>query len=186
MPISAIGSALLPVVVGLALGERPSTLAVLGIVVAFPAIALISIVRDPDPSHRGGVLDGVLAGIGFGVLFIGLGQISDEAGLWPLTAMYLCSTVAVLVVAGMYRQDVLPRTRADWNATMLGPIGVAAVIAFYYATKHGLLSVVSVITALYPASTVLLAAILLKERVTAWQGLGLAFAVAAVTLVALG
>ena len=63
---------------------------------------------------------------------------------------------------------------------------MAAVIAFYYATKHGLLSVTSVITALYPASTVLLAAVLLHERVTKWQGVGLALAAVAVSLVALG
>lgn len=185
-PISAVGSALLPVVIGLALGERPSGLALIGIVLAFPAIALISIVRDPDPAHRGGVLDGVLAGTGFGVLFVALGQMSPDAGLTPLAGMYLCSTLAVIAVAVVLREEFVPREPAHWRGALLGPIGVVAVVAFYEATHHGLLSVVSVIAALYPASTVLLAALLLKERVTAWQGLGLAFAVAAVTLVALG
>ncbi len=185
-PISAVGSALLPVVIGLALGERPSGPALLGIVLAFPAIALISIVRDPDPSHRGGVVDGVLAGAGFGILFVALGQMSEDAGLTPLAGMYLCSTISVVVVAACLHQEFLPRTGADWRGVLLGPIGVVAVVAFYEATKHGLLSVVSVIAALYPASTVLLAALLLKERITAWQGLGLALAAAAVTLVALG
>lgn len=185
-PISAVGSALLPVAVGLAGGERPAALALWGIALAFPAIALISVVRDPDPSHRGGVLDGVLAGIGFGVLFVALGQMSEGAGLWPLVVMYGCSTVAVVVVAAALHESVLPRGPADWRALALGPIGVVAVVAFYVATQHGLLSIVSVIAALYPASTVLLAAVLLHERVTRWQGVGLVLAASAVTLVALG
>lgn len=185
-PISAVGTALLPVAVGVGLGERPSSLTAVGIALAFPAIALISIVRDPGPSHRGGVLDGVLAGIGFGILFISLGQVGDDSGLWPLAVMYLASTIAVVGVAAALRESVLPRSRADWRALVLGPIGVVAVLAFHEATQHGLLTVVSVIAALYPASTVLLAAVVLHERVTRWQGLGLALAVGAVSLVALG
>ncbi|HPU13316.1 MAG TPA: DMT family transporter [Aeromicrobium sp.] len=185
-PISAVGSALLPVCFGLISGERPSPTVIAGIVLAFGAIALISLVKDADPAHRGGVLDGLLAGIGFGVLFIALGQISDDAGLSPLVLMYFTSTMAVIVVAAVSRAGFVPRARSDWSAAWLGPIGVAAVIAFYYATKHGLLSVTSVITALYPASTVLLAAVLLHERVTKWQGVGLALAAVAVSLVALG
>lgn len=185
-PISAVGCALLPVAVGLGLGERPGLLASLGIVLAFPAIALISLVRDPDPSHRGGVLDGVLAGAGFGLMFIALGQVSDEAGLGPMSVLYLCSTAAVILVATAGGNTWRPVTSTDWRGALLGPIGVTAAVAFYIASKHGLLSIVSVVTAMYPAATVLLAAILLKERVTQWQGLGLLFAVAAVTFVAWG
>lgn len=184
-PISAVGCALLPLIVGLMLGERPGLSASIGIALAFPAIALISLVRDADPSHRGGVLDGIVAGIGFGLMFVALGQVSHGAGLAPLSALYLGSTVAVVLVATASGQVWRPATRADWSGALLGPLGVTAAIAFYIASKHGLLSIVSVVTALYPASTVLLAALFLKERVTAWQGIGLALAVAAVTLVAL-
>jgi len=185
-PISAVGCALLPVLAGLALGERPTPTAAVGIVLAFPAIALISFVRDPDPGHRGGVLDGVLAGVGFGLMFIALGRTTDDAGLAPLALMYLCSTVSVVAVATLLRQRWRPRVAADWRGAVMGPIGVTAVIAFYLATKHGLLSIVAVITALYPASTVLLAAALLKERVAPWQSLGLVVAALAVGLVAWG
>ncbi len=185
-PLSAIGTALLPVGVGLATGDRPSSLAVIGIVCAFPAIVLISRVVDENPSHRGGVIDGILAGIGFGALFVFLGQVGEEAGLFPLVMSQMTSVLAVIVTATVLRQAWLPRTRAPWIAVTMGPLGATAQGAFMYATHHGLLSVVSVISSLYPASTVLLAAVILREKIHGWQGVGLVFAALAVALVAAG
>lgn len=185
-PLSAIGTALLPVAVGLATGDRPSTLALLGIIFAFPAIVLISRVVDDNPAHRGGVLDGILAGLGFGALFVFLGQVGDDAGLYPLAASQAASVVAVVAMAMVLRQGWVPRDPGSWKAVMMGPLGATAQAAFLYATHHGLLSVVSVISSLYPASTVLLAAVLLREKIHGWQGVGLVFAVLAVALVAAG
>lgn len=185
-PLSAIGTALLPVAVGLATGDRPSQLAVFGIVCAFPAIALISRVVDDNPAHRGGVVDGILAGLGFGALFVFLGQINDDAGLYPLAASQGTSVLAVIAMATVLGQGWVPRNRASWKAVTMGPLGATAQGAFMYATHHGLLSVVSVISSLYPASTVLLAAVLLREKIHGWQGVGLVFAVLAVALVASG
>lgn len=185
-PISAIGTALIPVVVGVATGDRPSTTVVVGIVLAFPAIALISRVDDADPAHRGGVVDGVLAGLGFGLLFVCLGQVGDDAGLLPLALSQLTSIGAVVMTATVLRQAWLPRDRAAWWAATMGPLGAIAQGAFLYASQHGLLSVVSVISSLYPASTVLLAAVVLRERILRWQGVGLLTAAVAVALVAAG
>ncbi len=185
-PLSAIGTALLPVAVGLGTGDRPSKLAVLGIVCAFPAIALISRVADDNPAHRGGVVDGILAGVGFGALFVFLGQVNDDAGLYPLAASQVTSVLAIIVMATVLRQAWVPRNRASWKAVTMGPLGATAQGSFIYATHHGLLSVVSVISSLYPASTVLLAAVLLREKIHGWQGVGLVFAVVAVAFVAAG
>lgn len=183
-PLSAIGTALIPVIVGLATGDRPSRLAVLGIVCAFPAIALISRVVDGNPAHRGGVIDGILAGVGFGTLFVFLGQIGSGAGLYPLATSQLTSVGTIVVTATVLRQGWVPRSRGAWAAVVMGPLGATAQGAFIYATHHGLLSIVSVISSLYPASTVLLAAVLLREKIHRWQGVGLVFAALAVTLVA--
>lgn len=185
-PLSAIGTALLPVVVGLAQGDRPSRLAILGIVCAFPAIALISRVVDDNPAHRGGVVDGVLAGVGFGTLFVFLGQVGNDAGLFPLATSQVTSVLAVIATATVLRQTWVPRSRGAWSASMMGPLGATAQGSFLYATHHGLLSVVSVISSLYPASTVLLAAVVLREKIHGWQGVGLVFAGLAVALVAAG
>lgn len=185
-PLSAVGCALVPVAVGLATGDRPSMLAAIGIVCAFPGMYLISLVVDEDPTHRGGVVDGILAGLGFGLLFVFLGQMNDDAGLMPLALAQAFAVLGVITMAVTLRQAFVPRTRAPWRAVVMGPLGAAATGCFLYATHHGLLSIVSVIAALYPAATVVLATVVLRERIHARQGVGLAFAVAAVTLVALG
>ena len=185
-PLSAVGSALVPVAVGLLTGDRPSQLAVIGIICAFPAMYLISLVVDEDPSHRGGVIDGILAGAGFGLLFVCLGQMSDDVGLMPLALTQAFAVVAVITTAAVLRQAFVPRGREPWRAVVMGPLGTAATGCFLFATHYGLLSVVSVIAALYPAGTVVLATVVLRERIHAWQGVGLVLAAAAVTLVALG
>ena len=153
---------------------------------AFPAITLISRVVDDNPAHRGGVLDGILAGVGFGLLFTFLGQIGSDAGLYPLVVSQFASVLGVIATAMVLRETWLPRAREPWKAIVMGPLGATAQGAFLYATHHGLLSIVSVIASLYPASTVLLAAVLLRERIHGWQAIGLVFAALAVTLVAAG
>jgi drug/metabolite transporter (DMT)-like permease len=185
-PLSAIGTALIPVIVGLITGDRPSAMALVGVVFAFPAIALISKVVDADPTHRGGVVDGILAGVGFGLLFTSLGQVDNDAGLYPLALSQFTSVLSVIVMATAMRQMWVPRERVAWRAAMMGPLGATAQGSFLYATHHGLLSIVSVIASLYPASTVLLASVVLREKIHRWQGVGLVFAVVAVALVAAG
>lgn len=185
-PLSGVGTALIPVAVGLATGDRPSALALTGVVLAFPAIALISRVSDDSAAHRSGVSDGILAGVGFGLLFTFFGQVGEDAGLYPLAASQATSVLSVIVTAMVLRQPWVPRERAAWNAVVMGPLSIIAQGAFLYATHRGLLSVVSVISSLYPASTVLLAAVLLRERIQRWQGVGLVAAALAVALVATG
>lgn len=185
-PISAIGTALIPVVVGLSTGDRPSMMAMLGVVFAFPAIVLISRVVDDNPAHKGGVIDGILAGVGFGLLFTFLGQIGDDAGLYPLALSQITSVLSVIITATALGHAWVPRGRKVWGALVMGPLGATAQGAFLYATHHGLLSIVSVISSLYPASTVLLASVLLREKIHGWQGVGLVFAAVAVALVAAG
>jgi len=93
-PISGTGAALVPVVVGLATGDKPSALAWVGIVIAFPAIYLIPQTDtklepplDQTPRTSSGAGDGVIAGLGFGALFAFVGQIGHHAGLMPLALM---------------------------------------------------------------------------------------------------
>src|SRR5215471_18377781 len=84
-PVSAVGAAVVPVVAGIALGERPGLLTMAGVVVALPAIALVA---TSGTAARGmlrtAVVDGLVAGVAFGVLFVGLAQAGRGAGLWPV------------------------------------------------------------------------------------------------------
>lgn len=192
-PVSAIGAALLPVAVGVAVGERPSLLAWLGVCCALPAIYLIA--RTPDePAVAGddagpqvsGLGDGVLAGLGFGFLFVAVGQVSDAAGAPPLILVQLVGAVVVAILATALSEPWLPRGRRDLIPALNGPTGAIATVAFFAATGLGMLAIVSVISSLYPGLTVVLAAAFLRERIHRMQAVGLALAAVAVALVALG
>ena len=90
-PVSAVGAAILPVAVGVTTGERPELLVWLGIAAAVPGIWLVS--REPggDGSLAAGLVDGVLAALGFGLLFAAIGQVPDGAGYWPLALAQVTS-----------------------------------------------------------------------------------------------
>lgn len=191
-PLSAVGAALLPVAVGLVAGERPPALTWVGIAIAFPAIWLVSTASDPAGGSSGrvrlgdGVVDGLLAGLGFGLTFSTLGQVPESAGLAPLALGEAVSIVTVIFLAFAMREEWVPRDGASWFGIAVGALAAGAAVAFLFATQAGLLTVASVLTSLYPAVTVLLAATILRERVHAAQGLGLVLALAAVALIAAG
>jgi len=188
-PVSAVGAAVVPVAVGLALGERPESLAWLGIVLALPGIWLVARVPELSPgpetsSTTTGLADGVLAGLGFGLLFVALGQVPDGAGFWPLAAGQASALLAIAVVAALLGASVVPTAASEWWGVAAGLLATAAVLAFLLATQTGLLTVAAVLTSLYPAFTVLLAALVLREQIFPAQGLGLVLCGASVALVA--
>ena len=186
-PVSGVGAAVVPLVVGLATGERPGVLAGLGILAALPAIWLVA--REPSgsdtPAASGaGLVDGVLAGLGFGVLFAALGQIPEESGFLPLALNSVVGAAVVAAVAAVLTQPWVPREPAAYVGLLSGALGSAATGLFLVATQTGYLTVAAVITSLYPAFTVLLAAVLLRERIHRDQALGLALCALAVGLIA--
>jgi drug/metabolite transporter (DMT)-like permease len=174
-------------VAGVLLGERPATVVWLGIAVALPAIWFVS--REPagpDLAEPAGFLDGVLAGLGFGGLFIALSRVSDDAGLIPLALNQAVGGVAIVAVAVTLRQPWLPGDRRVAPAVTSGLLGAVATGLFMVASRSSHLTVASVVVSLYPAFTVLLAAALLRERVHGAQSLGLALCAVSVVLVAAG
>ena len=187
-PVSAVGAVLVPLVAGVATGDRPAVLGWLGIVLALPGIWLVSRedgAAGPTPSGPSGLADGVLAGLGFGLLFAALGQVPDEAGYWPLVGTQLVSVASLVAVALVVGGDPVPRRRADLGGLLAGVLASLAVLFFLLATRHGLLSIAAVITSLYPAFTVVFAITVLREHVHRAQSVGLAFCTAAVVLVSL-
>jgi drug/metabolite transporter (DMT)-like permease len=185
-PVSAVGAALLPVAVAVATGERPTALVWIGIVAAVPGIWLVS----REPGARGtlaaGLVDGAVAGAGFGVLFAAVGQVPEEAGWWPTAVTQAVALVAVAVTATVLRAGWVPRHAADLWGLLAGLLATTAVVCFLLATQTGLLTIAAVVTSLYPAVTVLLAATVLRERIHGLQGLGLVCCGFAVALVAAG
>jgi drug/metabolite transporter (DMT)-like permease len=188
-PLSAVAAALLPVVVGFISGERPTLVTWLGVVCAFPAIWLVARAADPAPAdraRRAGVADGLFAGLGFGALFTALGQVENGSGLGPLALAQATSVVSIIVLAIGLRQPWLPCHRGEVAASSAGLLGALATLLFLLSTQAGLLTVAAVLSSLYPVTTVLLAALLLHERIHRFQGVGLVLAGAAVALVAGG
>ena len=169
-PLSAVGAAGIPVLVALAIGQSLSTAAVVGIVFAIPGIWLVA--SESGPKGRGGVGEGLMAGAGFGVLFLCLDQAGDAAGLWPVATSQVVSVLVlgVVVVAGREsRASRRPPLAAVWT----GLLGAAATILYFHAAHRGGAAVAAVITSLYPAFTVALAALVVRERTSLVHGAGL-------------
>ncbi len=185
-PVSAVGSVIVPVLAGLLGGERPLLLVWLGIAVALPGLWLVSQEPGDSAGLADGLLDGVLAGLGFGVLFAAMGQVPEGSGYWPLVVAQAVGLVAIALVATILGVSWVPRARSELWGLPAGVLATVAVLSFLLATQGGLLTVAAVITSLYPAVTILLAALVLKERVDQTQGLGLALCATAVVLVAAG
>jgi drug/metabolite transporter (DMT)-like permease len=187
-PISAVGAAVLPVLVGVALGERPSWMVWVGVLAALPGIWLVSreTTSDRPASTRGALVDGAIAGVGFGVLFIALAQISADAGLLPLAANQLTGAILTMVAATSLRQAWRPcRGVLGWGSAS-GVLGALGTLAFMVATGATTLGIAGVLTSLYPAVTVLLAASVLGERIGTGQRVGIGICTLAVATLALG
>lgn len=191
-PISAVGSALVPVLAGVVGGERPGPLVWCGIAAALPGIWLVARTADePPPDGRevpagSAVRDGCLAGLGFGIVFAGLGQIPESAGLGPLALCQLVAVAGVVALALAAREACVPRGFAAWGGGIAGLLGGCSTLLYLLSAQSGSITVAAILTALYPAVTIVLAAALLREHVRAAQGLGLALCAAAVALVAAG
>lgn len=197
-PLTAVGAASLPVVFGLLTGERPGPAPLTGVVLALVAVAVLCASPGPDgpppdapaePAspgrHRAGLVAGLLSGAGFGVFFICLGRTADGAGLWPLVAARVSSVTLLAVIGLSIGRALVPRGVAS-GVVAVGLLDVTANVCYLLATRRGLLSVVALLASLYPAATVLMARLVLRERLSRVQAAGLAGAGAAVALIALG
>ena len=184
-PMSAVGAAVVPVAAGVALGERPGLVAIAGVLVSLPAIVLVAASGPVRGKLRGGLLDGLAAGLAFGVLFVGLAQAGRNAGLWPVAFEQTGALLVTLAVAVKSRQPLRIPLRAAGLPVFTGASGMAATLAYFYATHFSMLAIAAVLVSLYPGVTVLLARTLLHERFSPAQraGLGLcALSVAAIAL----
>lgn len=187
-PATAICGAIVPLVVGVALGERPSVPALCGVLIALPAIVLVARERDEGVAgvRRSTIVRAVLAGIGFGAFFVCLSRAESSAGLWPLVGARIGSLGMLAIVLTLMRRRVVVAT-GSWGLIIAAGWGdIVANSLYVLAVGRGLLSVVAVIGSMYPASTVILAQIFLGERMQRAQVVGLALAGAALALVAIG
>jgi drug/metabolite transporter (DMT)-like permease len=165
-PIAALLSAAVPVVVGLGTGERPSTAALVGIALALGAVVLVSREAAPPEADRHpadrrrqmqSIALALAAGLGFGLFFVVIGHAGDDAGIWPLVGARVASVSLFTLLGAAKVTSAAPPRGAVGAAVGCGVLDAGANIFYLLALDHGLMSVVAVLTALYPAGTVLLA-----------------------------
>jgi uncharacterized membrane protein len=184
-PVTGVLAAAVPVIVGIASEGMPSTEVLLGIGLAALAVVLVSRIRD-EGGRPSGLEFGLLAGLGIGVFNVLVAQITEGLAFGPLTIL---RGVEALVVAG-----VVLATRGEWRvARSLWPaIAVVGLLdmggngAYILATQAGSLAVAATLSSLYPVMTVILAAVLLRERVTGEHAVGVGAALGAILLINAG
>ncbi len=186
-PLSALTSAIVPVLAGLAFGEQLTTWSWVGIGLGLGAVLLVSRQHEDTPHPVTGkvVAMSLTAGGFIAVFFIALERSPDASGLWPLVMSRAVAALVLTVAA--FSAKVVTKPSRDVLLLALGAavLDTVATAAFLLATREGLLAIVAVITALYPAATLLMARVVLGERLQAVQRIGLAVAAGSVVLLAL-
>lgn len=180
-------SAAVPVAVGLATGDHPGSLAVLGFGVAIAGVVLTS--REPDRSRArlaAGAGWGLLAMAAFGGYFVPMHAAAQHDFLWAALVFRITSTAIVWSIVLVLRPRLAATRRHLPVLAALGVLDTAGNVLFAAASAHGLVSVVSVLSALYPVVTVLIARIALGERVGRVQEVGVLVTIAGVALISTG
>lgn len=188
-PLTAVFAATVPVFTGLALGERLSMVTTLGIALAAIAIVLIGQEQGSRPrsltqqATARGITLSIVAGLLVGVFFVSLERTSAASGLWPLVP---ARVVAISLFTGSALAGGRP-VLVPWSvagvAVGAGALDMLANALFLIAVQQGPLSVVATLASLYPASTIILARIVLGERWSRLQAAGIATAVAATAMI---
>jgi len=186
-PITAVTSAVLPVGFGLVRGDRPAVIAYVGMALALVAIALVSGavgVRHIE-TQRSTIVFAIIGGIGFAWIFIALGETTSASGIWPLVSARVVSVTLTGAIV-LATRTVVRGVGSVWRlAVFAGLLDMSANFLYLLAVRRGLLSIVVVVVALYPVSTVVLAFRLDRERVSRSQAVGMAMALGALVLVSI-
>jgi drug/metabolite transporter (DMT)-like permease len=191
-PISAVCGASLPVIWGLAFGERPGALALVGVACALVAAGLLGRGAEAEPldaEHHSRLEElavSIGAGLGFGATFLLFAETAETSGYWPAFVSRASGSALAVTGLALLGRQILPH-REDRPAVVgSGLLDATGMGLLLLAARSGLRSVVAPIASLYPASTVLLARVVLKERITGHQVIGLGLAVVGLVLIAVG
>jgi drug/metabolite transporter (DMT)-like permease len=187
-PLSALVGAILPAAFGALLGERPSGSALAGSALCVPAILLLAYERGETKDRaklKASFLYGAAAGLGFGGFFIAISRTAPDSGLWPLIGSRAASLAIVSAIV-LLRRGRFSIARADLPAAAFaGAADMAANLFFLLAARTGLLIIVTLITSLYPAPTVILARLFHAQRISLPRAAGIALALAGIALIGL-
>jgi len=187
-PTTAVAAVAIPVIMSVALGERPGWLMVVGIVLGIGSIALVSrqTRTTAEAARSSGLGPALGSGVAIGLFLFALAQTRPASGLWPLLIARFTSVTLFVAVVAVRRRSLRMPVRLGVLAVVCGAIDMLANTLYLLAAQLGPLSPVVTLSSLYPASTVLLARAVLGERLNAWQIAGVASALVAVVLIVRG
>jgi drug/metabolite transporter (DMT)-like permease len=187
-PVTAVCSVIIPLIVGIALGERPSMLALVGVALAIVAIILVSQTGEVEAGKRvsAGVPIAVASGIAIGIFLVFLARTGPSAGMWPLVAARAMSVALFTALGVIARTQLKPSRTAVPIIVAGGALDMLANILYLLAVRQGPLSIVATLTSLYPASTIILARVVLGERLRFLQQMGVVCAGVAIVLIVSG
>jgi drug/metabolite transporter (DMT)-like permease len=186
-PITAVIAAAVPVVFGTIFHhEALAWVQIAGIAVALIAVVLISMSHEESGQIEiatAGVREAIACGLIFGGFYVFLGLTHRDAGLQPLLAARVASISFLAIVALLVRAPMTLQRATLRLVVFAGFIDMSANALYLLASHSGFISIAAVLTSLYPASTVLLARFILRERLQAVQKLGVLLALAGVALI---
>jgi drug/metabolite transporter (DMT)-like permease len=187
-PISS-AAAIVPLTVGLASGERPSALQAVGVVLAIAGVALASLEHGGHVTGGGRIAAGaglaVVAALGFGSFFVGADQASKADPIWAILVARVAS-MSLLWCVALATRTKLAGGRAIPALIAIGVLDTGANLLYALATTHGLVSVVAVLGSVYPVITVILARVVLGERLHALQRVGAVGALVGAAVISVG
>lgn len=185
-PATGLLAALIPVAAGFVLQGIPDRLVIAGIAVALVAVVLVTRAPGGGTGRPSGIAWALLAGAGFGLFNASVGQLSGEGAFAPLVLIRLVQAIAIgaFIVTARQRWR-LPRDMVP-KAMVVGLFDMGGNAAFILATQAGALAIASVLSSLYPVVTVILAIVILRERVNRSHVAGIALTAAAIVLIGAG
>jgi drug/metabolite transporter (DMT)-like permease len=185
-PLSAMISLMVPIVVGIWWQGMPGWLKLIGFGLALVSVALISGSMQGGQADRSSLLNALVAGLGFGGFFIGMTQVQDGSVFWPLVATRIIAIVLLWGLIQWSQGGVSLPSASTWGLiTLVGIFDGGGNLFFVLAEQAGRLDIASTLSSLYPAMTVLLGLLILRERLTRWQSVGVALALATIPVITL-
>jgi len=178
-PVTGALSAMLPVAWGLSSGESIAPLQWIGIAIAITSVVMIASDRSDARLSSSVIVLSLVASLGFAAFFIALSQTSPDAGMWPLAASRIVTVPVAFALAATMGVASVPAGRSLKIVTVAGNGDMAANIAILIALQRGPLGINSVLVSLYPAVTVIAAMVVLGERPTSVQRVGIVLALCA-------
>ncbi|WP_135611792.1 DMT family transporter [Methanococcoides sp. AM1] len=183
-PISAVVAASVPVIYGAFYEGLPAVHQMIGFAFAFVAVWLIAGGGDESSKiERTDLILPLIAGTGFGLFFISIDRVSDTAVLWPLTAARIAAVITLIIFIALSKQVYLPPKNVLPVIIIAGVFDTGGNTFFALASQAGRLDIASITSSLYPAGTVLLAWLILKEKLSLKQWIGVAAALVAIVFI---